>query len=120
MEHSISQEKVKPVSLKAIIYLNAFKILLSLGFFTVFTIKEIQLGNVGPELILYTTAGYTLMFIAILFFINNRNLWGLRIAIALDFAISIPATAFIGLTISFVSLLITFLSKAARDYFQKN
>ena len=101
----------KPLPLRIIFILNAFKILLSLGFYTVFTLKDISIGNADRTIILYTALGYAAMFGFMVFFILKRKIWGLRASIILDFLVSIPATAIIGFIISIVSFALTFNKK---------
>lgn len=110
------EQKKKPTAVKCILGLNIFKLILSLTLFTVFTIKDITVGAVSPDIILYTFLAYAALSIPIFIFANKRQVIGLRVALALDFLVSIPATAVAGFVISIVSLLITF-GKAAKSYF---
>ncbi len=116
METSLNIKREKPASMRIIFILNAFKVLLAFGFYFVFQINDINIG-IGPELILYTALGYVITFAAIVASILKRNLWGLRISIIIDFLISIPITAVIGLVISLISFFITF-RKTATTYLQ--
>ena len=103
----------KPVSIRIIFILNALKVLLALGFYVAFKDKAEPI--IDPVVILYTAIGYAVMFAAIVFSILKRSAWGLRIAIIIDFIISIPATAIIGFVISAVSFGLTF-RKSAKAY----
>lgn len=107
----------QPNSLKAIQILTVFKLVLALGMFIVFTIKDITIGAVGPQIILYTWFGYLAMAGGIFLAIRKKNLAALRAALIADFAISIPATAVIGFVVSAVSAGLTFLP-SVRNWFQ--
>lgn len=107
----------KPKTVRAIFILNAFKILLSLGFFLVFSYTDVSISGLDPTFILYTSLGYTLMFIAMVLSILNKSIWGLRISIILDFLISVPVVAVIGFVISILSFYLTF-RPTAKAYFQ--
>jgi|GEM_PF-2124892 len=102
----------KPLTLRAIFVLNALKILLTLGFFVGFKFFDVSLGGLegdsAANLMLYTMIGYILTFAAIVYSILNRNLMGIRIAIVVDFLVSIPAKAPIGFAIAVISMALTF------------
>ncbi len=118
MQTEITTTNGKPGVLRAVFIMNAIKILISLTFFTIFTLNDIQVGKVGPMMVLYTAFGYMAMFAGIVFSILRKNLIALRIFIALDFLVSIPATAVIGLVISGVSFGLTY-NKKLRSYFRQ-
>ncbi|WP_170766088.1 hypothetical protein [Ruegeria lacuscaerulensis] len=110
----------KPVTLRVIFILNALKILLAFGFFTAFQFYGLQVGElVGPQaanLMLYTMLGYMATFACIVISILKRSTIGIRAAIAVDFLVSIPATAVIGFIIAIISMGLTFTS-SVRAYF---
>ena len=110
----------KPLLLRVIFILNALKILLTLGFFVAFKFYAFEAGSLrgdsAANLMLLTGLGYALTFAAIVASILNRNLTGMRAAIIADFAVSIPATAFIGFAIAVVSMALTF-TRPVRAYF---
>ncbi|MFY2824198.1 hypothetical protein [Ruegeria sp. MALMAid1280] len=110
----------KPVTLRVIFILNALKILLAFGFFTAFKFYGLQVGElVGPQaanLMLYTMLGYLVTFACIVASILKRSIVGIRAAIAVDFLVSIPATAIIGFIIAIISMVLTFTA-SARAYF---
>lgn len=106
----------KPALLRTIFILNAFKIVLVFTFYFVFKAKGIQIGPVGPELILYTAIGYVTTFAMVVTSILKRNITALRIVLILDFAVSLPAQAYIGLLIAVVSISLSF-TKKVKAYF---
>lgn len=106
----------KPIPLRVIFILNALKILLAFGFFTVFTIKDITVGGLDRTYILYTAFGYVLTFAAMVFFILRKNLLALRIVIGIDLLISLPTKALIGIVIAIVSFSLSF-HKKVKGYF---
>ncbi|MEO0895224.1 MAG: hypothetical protein AAFY71_02315 [Bacteroidota bacterium] len=114
ISNNLSAEK-RPASVRTILILAFAKILISSIFFIVFTIKGISLGSVGPQIILYTTLGYAAMAVIIYLLVKRKRLWELRAALLVDFAVSLPATAIIGLVFSSISLILTF-TKGARNY----
>ena len=114
----------KPILLRAIFLLFAFKILLSLGLFVGFSYLGLEIGSKGggdmATTILWTTLGYVATFAAMVASILNRFVIGLRAAIAVDFLISIPAQAFIGFAIAIVGMGLSFTApvKAYFDWRQ--
>ena len=102
----------KPILLRAIFLLFAFKILLSLGLFVGFSYLGFEVGSKGGDeiatIILLTTLGYLATFAAMVVSILNRFMIGLRAAIAVDFVISIPAQAFIGFAIAIIGMGLSF------------
>ena len=114
----MSTEQVKkPLPLRIVFILNLFKILLAFGLYLYFSANNIQLGNVGPQIILYTMIGYIIMFGGIVFAILKRNMLMLRIVLFLDLLISLPATAIAGIAISVISLLLVFFNHKIKAYF---
>ena len=110
----------KPIALRAIFILNALKILLAFGFFAAFRFYGLEVGDLaGPQaanLMLYTMMGYVLTFACIVTSILRRSMIGIRAAIAVDFLVSIPATAVIGFVIAIISMGLTFTA-SVRAYF---
>ncbi len=110
----------KPIILRVIFILNALKILLAFGFFAAFKYYGLQVGELaGPQaanLMLYTMLGYTVTFACIVASILKRSLIGIRTAIAVDFLVSIPATAVIGFVIAIIGMGLTFTA-SVRAYF---
>ena len=107
----------KPASLKAIQILVIVRALLVLGFYIVFTVKDIKIGSVGPQIILYTFLAFAVLAIPIFYFIRKRNVKGLRIALLVDLLAALPVSAFISIALSLVELGLTF-TKSARNYFE--
>ena len=103
---------LKPVTLRMIFILNALKILLAFGFFAAFKFYGLQVGELaGPQaanLMLYTMLGYMVTFACIVASILKRSMTGIRAAIAVDFLVSIPATAVVGFVIAIISMGLTF------------
>jgi len=110
----------KPIKLRIIFILNALKIFLTLGFFLAFKYGDFVVqgleGDSAASLMLYTMFGYMAAFAVMVFSILRRNILGLRIAIAVDFLISIPAKAFIGFAVALIAMALTF-TKPVTDYF---
>lgn len=110
----------KPPTLRAIFILNALKIPLAFGFFAAFQFYGLKVGELEGDAAatrtLYTMLGYILAFAGIVASILKRNLVGIRAAIALDFCVSIPATAVIGFAIAIISMGLTFTAPV-RAYF---
>lgn len=112
--------KNKPINLRIIFTLNALKIFLTLGFFVAFkyygfSVKGME-GESAANLMLLTMAGYILTFAAIVASILKRNLIGVRVAIIVDFLVSIPAKAPIGFAIALIGFGLTFTT-SVKAYF---
>ena len=108
----------KPLPLRVVFILNLFKIFLATGLYFYFSINNIQLGSVGPQIILYTLLAYIFFFSGIVMAILKKHLWALRIVVFLDLIASLPASAFAGILISIISLLLLFFNKRITGYFQ--
>ncbi len=110
----------KPPLLRIIFILNALKICLALGLLIGFKYYDFQFGSVsGPSavtMIFWTLLGYIATFAAIVTSILKRSIIGLRTAIVVDFAISIPAKAFIGFAIALIGLGLSF-TQPVKTYF---
>ena len=113
----------KPPLLRVIFILNALKILLALGLLIGFKYFDLQVGSVsGPSavtLIFWTMIGYIFTFAVIVTSILKRSIKGLRAAIVVDFLISIPAKAFVGLAIAVIGLGLS-ITKPVKAYFAWN
>ena len=110
----------KPPLLRVIFILNALKIVLSLGLIVGFKYFDLQVGSVSGAsavtLIFWTMIGYIATFAAIVTSILKRSIVALRVAIAVDFLISIPAKAFIGFAIALIGMALSF-SGSVKTYF---
>ena len=110
----------KPPLLRAIFILNALKIALTFGFFLAFKFFGLSVhgleGSSAAMLMLYTMVGYMATFAAIVVSILKRNIVAVRIAIAVDFLISIPPKAPIGFAIAVIGMGLSF-SRPVRAYF---
>ena len=116
----IPDGKNKPINLRVIFILNALKIILTFGFFVAFkfyglSVKGME-GDSAANLMLLTMGGYILTFVAIVTSILKRNILGIRIAIIVDFLVSIPAKAPIGFAIAIISIGMTF-TQSVKAYF---
>lgn len=110
----------KPPLLRAIFILNALKIFLALGLLVGFKYFDLKVGSVSGSsavsMIFWTMLGYIGTFAAIVMSILKRSLVGLRAAIVVDFLISIPAKAFIGLAIAVIGIGLSF-THSVKTYF---
>ncbi len=101
----------KPIPLRIIFILNLLLVIVCYVFYFVFKSKDIELGKVNPEKILYTAISYTVIFAALVYSILNKKLLLVRICTILTFAVSIPTSAFIGIGVSIISFALTFHPK---------
>ena len=108
----------KPIPLRVVFILNLFKIFLAAGLYFYFSANNIQLGDVGPQIILYTMIAYIVFFIGIVITITRKNLIALKIVVFADLLASLPASAFAGILISGISLILLFFNKRIKSYFQ--
>lgn len=99
----------KPALLRVIFILNALKIILAFVFYVV--LKDKTDFAFDPIYILYTAIAYALLFVGIVASILKKNIWAMRIVILIDFVVSIPTTAIIGLVISALSFGLSFSTK---------
>ena len=110
----------KPPLLRVIFILNALKIFLALGLLIGFKYYDLKVGSVsGPSavtMIFWTMLGYIATFAAIVTTILKRSIIGLRAAIVVDFLISIPAKAVIGLVIAAIGMGLSF-APSVKAYF---
>ena len=110
----------KPPLLRVIFILNALKIFLALGLLVGFKYFDLKVGSVSGQsavtLIFWTMIGYIATFAAIVASILKRSIIGLRVAIVVDFLISIPAKAFVGFAVALIGLGLSF-TKPVKAYF---
>ena len=110
----------KPPLLRVIFILNALKIFLALGLLVGFKYFDLKVGSVSGQsavtLIFWTMIGYIATFAAIVVSILKRSIIGLRVAIVVDFLISIPAKAFVGFAVALIGLGLSF-TKPVKAYF---
>lgn len=116
MSNTLKISLKKPVPVRAIFILNAIKILISFGIYTVFTTQGISIGGLAPSTILYTSLAYVATFAIMVLSILRRQVWGVRAMNVLDLLISLPASAFIGIGVAILSFGLTFHQKA-KAYF---
>lgn len=107
---------VKPASVKAIPIIIIVRALLALVFYIVFSVKDITVGSVGPQVILYTFLAFCALAVPIFYFFRKKQVFPLRIAILVDLLAALPATAFISIVLSLIAFGLTF-TKSARAYF---
>ncbi|HAA11590.1 MAG TPA: hypothetical protein DCE41_07775 [Cytophagales bacterium] len=108
--------EAKPRALRAIFILQIALIVISTGMFTVFSLKDISLGGIQPIQILYTTLAYVGILGGMVLTGTKRWIWGFRLFLLATFLVSLPLKAFIGLTVSVITLGLSFHQKA-RAYF---
>lgn len=110
----------KPPLLRVIFILNALKIVLTFCFFLAFKFFGLSVhgleGASAANLMLLTMGGYMVAFAGIVASILKRSLPGIRVAIAADFLMSLPAKAPIGFAIAFIGMGLTF-APSVRAYF---
>jgi len=90
------------------------KMLLCFTFYYIFSQTENPI--LEPQLVLYTATGYLASFIGVIASILTKKLWLMRAIIAIDFVISLPARAYIGLVFAVVSIVLSF-NKKISEYF---
>lgn len=102
-------ELQKPATLRIIFISFLFKVFLCFGFFYAFS--QVEDPILDPQLILYTAIVYTITFLALMTSILKRNVWAMRAIILVDFCISLPTKAYIGLLIATVGMILSFNGK---------
>ncbi len=112
------KDKEKPGQLRLIFVLYLIKIILAFTAFTIFTIKGKSVNGVGAEIILYTAFGYIASFLALAYFILTKNLKGMRAVIVVDFIISLPSRAYVGLAFAVIAFALSWHSKV-KQFFAK-
>ena len=113
----MTTEMKKPIPLRIVFILNLLKIFLAGGLYYYFCTNDIQLGSVGPEIIMYTGFAYIAFFVGIIVTITKKNLTALKIVIFLDLLASLPASAFAGILISVISLILVFFNGKIKAFF---
>lgn len=116
-QEASTDTKKKPIPLRIIFILNGLMMILPFVFYTVFTVKDITIGDLDPIRMVYTGIGYILSFAAMVFFILKRKLLAIRIIIGLNILIALPAGAYIGILIALISFGLTFHGKV-KAYFE--
>lgn len=113
----ISQElPKKPIPLRVTFILNALMMVLPFVFYTVITSNNIQIGSLDPMWMIYTGVAYIVSFALLVRFILTRHFSGFRTMFFINFAISIPAGAYIGMVVAIISIALSF-NKKIRAYF---
>jgi len=107
----------KPIPLRVIFILNALMMVLPFVFYYVFTTKNITVGNLDPISMVYTGIAYIISFAVLVYFLVNRKLVGARIMFIINILIAIPASAYIGILVAIISLLLSFFNKKVLAYF---
>ena len=100
----------KPTTVKIIFILNFLLVIICFVFFG-FAQSKGNVAGVPARTILYTAISYTILFLGLIISIRRFHLISLRIVLTLIFLVSIPATAFIGMIISTISLILSFNKK---------
>lgn len=106
----------KPIPLRIIFILNAIMMVLPFVFYFVITSNNISIGDLDPNLMLYTGMGYIVSFGLLVFFILSRKLWGVQAVIGLNVLIALPAKAYIGILVALISFGLSF-HKKVKAYF---
>lgn len=107
----------RPKSVRAVFLLTMFKLLLSWGFFAVFSFRGG--GPVDTSTLGYTAVAYVALAIPTFVFIHRRNAVGVRVCIALAIVASIPARAVIAIFVDVVAMALTFRGSAKRFFAQE-
>jgi len=108
--------KDKPIFLRVIFVLSALLIVAATGFYIAIGIMGISIGGAVASTILYTLIGRIVLFGAMIYFILNRNMAGLRACIGLNFLISIPGKAIIGFVVAAICMALTFTPSVKRYF----
>lgn len=112
-----SKQLKKPIQLRIIFILNAIMMFLPFVFYYVVTTKNIQLGGLDPMYMVYTGAGYIASFALLVATILSKKINLMRTIFVLNILISIPASAYIGMIVAIISMLISYMSKNVKEYF---
>ena len=107
----------KPIALRIIFILNAIMMILPFVFYYVFTTKNISIGDLDPTWMIYTGIAYIISFVFLVRFILKRNIKAARVVFLVNILIAIPASAYIGILVAIISLLLSFLNKKVLAYF---
>ncbi len=106
----------KPIPLRVIFILNALMMVLPFVFYMVVTSKNIHINGLNPSYMLYTGAAYIVSFIALVRFILNRNIIGVRSIVFLNVLIALPTKAYIAIIVAIISMLLSF-NRKVKAYF---
>ena len=106
----------KPIQLRIIFILNALMMFLPFVFYYVFTTKNISIAGLDPIYMVYTGIGYILSFALLVNFILKKNIVGFRIMFGINILIAFPASAYIGIVVAILSVLISYTEKV-KTYF---
>lgn len=107
----------KPIQLRILFILNLLLVAICFVFYAIAKSKG-NIGGLAPNTVLYTAISYTVLFVALVTAIKRLSLTGLRIVITLVFLVSIPASAFIGMFIAILSMVLSF-HKKIKQYFNQ-
>ena len=107
----------KPIPLRVIFILNALMMILPFVFYYVITSKGIVIGGLEPIYMVYTGIAYILTFAVLVYFILNRNITGFRGVFLLNILIALPTSAYIGIGVAIISLLLSFFNGKVKAYF---
>ncbi len=97
----------KPFTLRIIFILNALMMILPFAFYFVITSKNIEIGGLNPQFMIYTGIAYILTFTAMVYCILNKKMTAFRIIFIINILIAIPASAYIGILVAIISLLLS-------------
>lgn len=116
-QKSANELPPKPIALRVVFILNALMMFLPFIFYYVITSKEITIGELDPQIMIYTGIAYILSFIPLVYFILKRNVKGFRVMFIVNILIALPASAYIGILVAIISLLISFFNAKVKGYF---
>ena len=109
----------KPILLRVIFILNALMMILPFVFYYVFTTKGVSIDNLDPMYMVYTGIAYIVSFALLVNFILKKNMTGIRVIFILNVLIALPAKAYLGILIAFISMGLSF-TKPVKEYFASN
>ncbi len=114
--HTTNTPVHKPVPLRVIFILNALMCVLPFVFYYVFITKDIQIG-LEPIHMVYTGIAYIISFGFLAYFMNNKKLLATKIVFIVNILIALPTSAYLGILIAIISLLLSFFNKKVRNYY---
>lgn len=110
-QQTLTELPKKPIPLRITFILNALMMVLPFVFYSVITTNNIQVGTLDPMWMLYTGMAYIASFALLVTFILRRNFSAYRTMFFINFVISIPAGAYIGMVVAIVSFGLSFNNK---------
>lgn len=110
-------ELKKPILLRAIFIMNGLLMFLPFFFYYAITSKILDVGGeLDPMWMIYTGIAYIALFATLVFCILKRNIMGVRAVLIITLLASLPASAYIGIVVSLISLALSFTAQV-KAYF---